>query len=167
MRRFYDTIPTVIFMTDITVIHVGNIKDSFFGEALSEYKKRMAAFCRFREIEIEDEKCDLPSEVGKCLAKEADKILAALPKKGFRVALCVEGKQMSSEDFALLNGRNAAEGVTYVIGSSYGLAESVKAACDMRLSFSKMTLPHRLMRVVLYEQIYRAFTIINGRKYHK
>lgn len=74
---------------------------------------------------------------------------------------------MSSEDFAVLNGRNAAEGVTYVIGSSYGLAESVKAACDMRLSFSKMTLPHRLMRVVLYEQIYRAFTIINGRKYHK
>ena len=165
MRRFYDTIPTVIFMTDITVIHVGNIKDSFFDEALSEYKKRMAAFCRFREIEIKEEKCDLPSEVDKCLAKEADKILAALPKKGFRVALCVEGKQMSSEDFALLNGRNAAEGVTYVIGSSYGLAESVKAACDMRLSFSKMTLPHRLMRVVLYEQIYRAFTIINGRKY--
>lgn len=70
-------------MTDITVIHVGNIKDSFFGEALSEYKKRMAAFCRFREIEIKEEKCDLPSEVDKCLAKEADKILAALPKKGF------------------------------------------------------------------------------------
>lgn len=86
MRRFYDTIPTVIFMTDITVIHVGNIKDSFFGEALSEYKKRMAAFCRFREIEIKEEKCDLPSEVDKCLAKEADKILAALPKK--RVSRC-------------------------------------------------------------------------------
>lgn len=167
MRGFYDTIPTVIIMTDITVIHVGNIKDSFFGEALSEYKKRLAGFCRFREIEIKEEKCDLPSEVDKCLAKEGDKILAALPKKGFRVALCVEGKQMSSEDFALLNDRNAAGGVAYVIGSSYGLAESVKAACDMRLSFSKMTLPHRLMRVVLYEQIYRAFTIVNGRKYHK
>ena len=154
-------------MTDITVIHVGNIKDAFFNEALSEYKKRLAGFCRLREIEIKEEKCDLPSDVDKCLAKEGDKIIASLPKKGLHIALCVEGKQMSSENFALLNGRNAAEGVTYVIGSSYGLAESVKAACDMRLSFSKMTLPHRLMRVVLYEQIYRAFTIINGRKYHK
>lgn len=154
-------------MTDVTIIHVGNIKDGFFQQALDEYKKRLSGFCRLREIEIKEEKCDTPSEVSRCLEKEGEKIIAALPKKGYKIALCVEGTQLSSEAFAELNNKNAESGIVYIIGSSYGLADGVKSRCDMRLSFSKMTLPHRLMRVVLYEQIYRAFTIINGRKYHK
>lgn len=154
-------------MTEVTIIHVGNIKDDFFLQALNEYKKRLSGFCRMKEIEIKEEKCDTPSEVSKCLEKEGEKIIAAFPKKGVKVALCVEGKQQDSEEFASLISKNAADGIVFVIGSSYGLSEKVKSNCDIRLSFSKMTFPHRLMRVILYEQVYRAFTIINGRKYHK
>ncbi len=154
-------------MTDVTIIHVGNIKDDFFLQALNEYKKRLSGFCRMKEIEIKEEKCDTPPEVAKCLEKEGEKIISSLPKKGVKVALCVEGRQQDSEEFASLINKNAADGITFVIGSSYGLSEKVKSSCDIKLSFSKMTFPHRLMRVILYEQIYRAFTIINGRKYHK
>ncbi len=154
-------------MTDITIIHVGNIKDSFFKDALDEYKKRMSAYCRIKETEIKEEKCDTPAEVSKCLEKEAEKILAAIPKKSYKIALCVEGKQLDSVEFSKLNEANASVGITYIIGSSYGLADRVKAACDFKISFSKMTFPHRLMRVILYEQIYRSFTIQAGKKYHK
>ncbi len=154
-------------MTDITIIHVGNIKDSFFREALDEYKKRLLPYCRLKEIEIKEEKCVAASDISKCLSKEGKKILEALPKKSVRVALCVEGKQQTSEEFAAFNETHSDVGITYIIGSSYGLSDEVKNACNVRLSFSKMTLPHRLMRVVLYEQIYRAFTIINKRTYHK
>lgn len=154
-------------MTDITIIHVGNIKDSFFKQAVDEYKKRLSAFCRLKEIEIKEEKCDNDEEIKKCLEKEGERIIATLPKKCYKIALCVEGKELNSESFAALNEDHADIGIAYVIGSSCGLSEQVKTLCDMRLSFSKMTFPHRLMRVILCEQIYRAFTIINGRKYHK
>jgi len=154
-------------MTDVTIIHVGNIKDEFFMQALDEYKKRLSGFCRLKEIEIKEEKCDTQSEVAKCLEREGEKIIAAFPKKGIKIALCVEGKQQDSEEFASLINKNTSDGIAFIIGSSYGLSEKVKSSCNIKLSFSKMTFPHRLMRVILYEQVYRAFTIINGRKYHK
>lgn len=154
-------------MTDVTVIYAGNTKESYFLEALAEYRKRLGAFCRFTEIEIKEEKCDSPAEVSRCLEKEGERIIAAFPKRAYRIALCVEGRQFSSEEFAEISDSKEGDGIVFVIGSSFGLSDAVKNACDLKLSFSKMTLPHRLMRVVLYEQIFRACAINHGRRYHK
>ena len=110
-----------------------------------------------------------PAEIEKALRKEGEQITALLPRRAYVYALCVEGQPCSSEAFAASLERVISEGgePVFVIGSSHGLSEAVKRAADQRLSFSQMTLPHRLMRVVLTEQIYRAMTIIHRRAYHK
>ncbi|MEG1743656.1 MAG: 23S rRNA (pseudouridine(1915)-N(3))-methyltransferase RlmH [Clostridia bacterium] len=158
-------------MTEVQVIYVGNIKEKYYSDALDEFKKRLSMFCRFVETEIKEEKTDeneSNASILKCLEKEGDKILAAIPKNCYKIALCVEGLQEDSQQFSkIISENSASQPIIFVIGSSHGLSEKVKAACDKRLSFSKMTLPHRLMRVVLYEQIYRAMTILAGKKYHK
>ncbi len=160
-------------MLKITVIAVGKIKEKFYTQAVEEYAKRLSAYCRFEIIEVKDEKTpDNPTEVEKqqVLDKEADRIIAKIPKGAKVISLCVEGKQMTSEKFAEAIERSAVEGVSnivFIIGGSMGLSEEVKKLSSLRLSFSEMTFPHMLMRVVLAEQIYRAFTITEGKTYHK
>ncbi len=160
-------------MLKVTVIAVGKIKEKFYTQAVEEYAKRLSAYCRFEILEVKDEKTpDNPTAVEKqqVLDREAERIIAKIPKGAKVVTLCVEGKQMSSEGFADIFAKTALEGtssIVFVIGGSMGLSDEVKAMSGLRLSFSEMTFPHMLMRVVLAEQIYRAFTIIEGKTYHK
>lgn len=147
-------------MLNIALLVTGGIKSSekYFTDAAAEFEKRLGAYCRLTTLEFEDS------------AAGQTKLLAALRPRAYKIALCVEGKQLSSEELADKIGAVALSGVSqldFIIGGSEGLSEEVKAACDLRLSFSRMTFPHRLMRVILLEQLYRAFTIINGEKYHK
>ena len=159
-------------MANITLITVGTLKENYLKDAVSEYKKRLSQYARVDEVEIKEERIaneDNRAEIDSALSKEADKILAAIPKDALKIALCVEGKQCSSEELARLVGEGNDRGgkIAFIIGSSYGLSEKVKKECDVRLSFSKLTFPHQLMRVILAEQVYRAFNIIKGTKYHK
>ncbi len=145
-------------MQKINFVVVGKIKESFYREAVAEYVKRLA---RFAKVEIKE----LPE--GANPEAEAEDILRTC--KGYIIALAVEGDKLSSEQLAKRLGRLTDEGkeVSFVIGSSCGLSEKVKRAADMRLSFSDMTFPHQLMRVILAEQVYRAFMINAGSTYHK
>lgn len=145
-------------MQRIHLVCVGKLKESFFADAVAEYAKRLGRFCAFRIAELPERRT---------LAEEAPAILREL--KGYVIVLAVEGKKLSSEQLAARLGALSAEGkeVTFVIGSSCGLDESVKARADLLLSFSDMTFPHQLMRVIACEQIYRAFMINAGSEYHK
>lgn len=159
-------------MTSVTIIHVGDFKERFLQDAFSEYTKRISGMAKVEDILIKEENVTDTADalVEKALEKEGREILTRLDERSFKVALCVEGKMLSSEELALLFSRCQNEGkshVTFIIGSSHGLSDKVKRACDLRLSFSKMTFPHQLMRVILAEQIYRAMTILAGKKYHK
>ncbi len=161
-------------MQSCTLVSVGKLSASYFKDAANEYEKRLQAFCSFKSIEIPEEKIDekqmSDAVVQKALAKEGQKIIAALPPKAQVVALCVEGKPFTSEELATLLNTNAAEKggqIAFIIGSSHGLAESVKQKASVKLSVSSMTLPHQLCRVLLTEQIYRGYTILAGKKYHK
>lgn len=160
-------------MLGVTIIAVGKIKEKFFTDAIEEYAKRLSAYCRFEVVEVKDEKTpDNPTENEKnaVLDREAERILQKIPKGAKVIALCVEGKQMTSEKFADLISRSSVEGTSrlvFVIGGSMGLSDKVKNVSDLRLSFSEMTFPHMLMRVILAEQIYRGFTIVSGKTYHK
>lgn len=154
---------------NVTVIHVGDLKEEYYAEAVKEYEKRLCRFCRVKTVLIKEEKLpDKPSDnaIKAALDAEGKKILDAIPERSYKIALCVEGKQLSSEEFAKVIS-DAEKDITFIIGSSHGLSEQVKSACDLRLSVSKMTFPHRLMRVILAEQIYRAFSINAGSSYHK
>lgn len=160
-------------MLKITVIAVGKIKEKFLTAAIEEYSKRLSAYCSFDVVEVKDEKTpENPSvsEKNVVLDREAERILQKIPKGAKVITLCVEGKQMTSERFADMIGNCSVNGVShlvFVIGGSMGLSEKVKSLSETRLSFSEMTFPHMLMRVILAEQIYRAFTIISGKTYHK
>ena len=160
-------------MLGVTLITVGKLKEKFYTAAMEEYAKRLSSYCRFEVVEVKDERTpDNPSEVEKqaVLDCEAERIIAKIPKGAKVIALCVEGKQMPSEQFAQLISKSAVEGsskLVFIIGGSMGLSERIKKISDLRLSFSEMTFPHMLMRIILAEQIYRAFTIIEGKTYHK
>ncbi len=160
-------------MLNITVIHVGSFKEKYLEEAFSEYTKRISGYAKFEDITIKETFLpDNPSdtEIEKALSDEAQQILSRFDSRAKKIALCVEGKQLSSEELAEVFEKVPLEGaskIIFVIGSSYGLSAEVKKAADIRLSFSKMTFPHQLMRVILSEQIYRALSINNGSKYHK
>jgi 23S rRNA (pseudouridine1915-N3)-methyltransferase len=159
-------------MIQVTVITVGNLKESYWRDAVAEYEKRLCAFCKPNVIQLKEAKLpENPSEgeIRTALADEGQRILAAMPPRSFRIALCVEGKQFSSEELAAkLEGVLSENGnLCLVIGSSHGLSDEVKAACQLRLSVSKLTFPHQMMRVLLLEVLYRAFSIIKGTKYHK
>ena len=145
-------------MQKVYFVVVGKIKESFYTEAVAEYTKRLS---RFAKVEIKE----LPE--GANPETEADSILRAC--KGYVIALAVEGEKLSSEKLAakLQKLTNDGKDITFVIGSSCGLADRVKQAADYRLSFSDMTFPHQLMRVILAEQVYRAFMINAGSTYHK
>lgn len=159
-------------MIQVTVITVGNLKEAYWREAVAEYEKRLSAFCKPNLIQLKEAKLpDDPSEgeIRAALADEGKRILAAVPPRAYRVALCVEGKQFSSEalakklDSALTENGN----LCLIIGSSHGLAPEVKDACQLRLSVSELTFPHQMMRVLLLEVLYRCFSILKGTKYHK
>ena len=159
-------------MLKVKVITVGSIKEKYLREASAEYVKRISGFASVEVVELKES--PLPEnpnaeQIKNALDAEAVNILAAIPQRAYAVALCVEGKQLSSEELAdkLADVTNESSCVCFVIGSSHGLSDKVKSAANMRLSFSKMTFPHQLMRVVLLEQIYRGFMINSGRKYHK
>lgn len=159
-------------MIQLTVITVGNLKEAYWRDALAEYEKRLCAFCKpeiiqLKETRVADDPSD--SEINAALADEAKRILAAIPPRAYKIALCVEGREFSSEELAkkLEGVLNENGSVCLIIGSSHGLAPEVKTACDLRLSVSRLTFPHQLMRVLLLEVIYRTFSIIKGTKYHK
>jgi 23S rRNA (pseudouridine1915-N3)-methyltransferase len=156
----------------LTVITIGTLKEDYLRDAVSEYEKRLMQYAKLDEISLKEEPVrneDDPSSIAKALDAEADRVISAIPKDSYKIALCVEGKQFTSEQLAgiVKDAADARGKLTLIIGSSHGLSERVKAECDLRLSVSKMTFPHQLMRVVLYEAIYRSFTIIAGKKYHK
>lgn len=160
-------------MLNITVISVGKIKEKFLREAAEEYQKRLGRFCALKIVEVKDEPTSdggSDKEKSAVLKKEGGRITSKIPKGAYVVSLCVEGAQMTSEKFArtlddlALGG---ASSVAFIIGGSLGLSEDIKSRSDLRLGFSKMTFPHQLMRVILLEQIYRAFTISKGIIYHK
>ena len=155
------------------LICVGKLKDRFFEDAAAEYVKRLGAFGKVKITELPAASLpDGPNEkqILAALEKEAAQILARLPKGAAVYPMCIEGKQLSSEEFSaeLTGAANGGAGTAvFVIGGSYGLHESVKKAGRLRLSMSKMTFPHRPARVMLLEQIYRAMMIREGRSYHK
>jgi 23S rRNA (pseudouridine1915-N3)-methyltransferase len=159
-------------MAEITVISVGTLKEGYLKDAVAEYKKRLSQYARVEEICLKEETIrneDDQSEIKRALDAEGTKILAAIPKDSYTIALCVEGKEYDSPALARLIGNAIDEQgrITLIIGSSHGLSETVKSFCDTKLSFSKLTFPHQLMKVILMEAIYRSFTILAGKKYHK
>ena len=150
-------------MITVEIIAIGKIKEKFFTDALKEYEKRLGRYCKLKITELPDF-----ADGTDAITKEGDLILPKI--KGLCVPLCVEGEQMSSEQLASFISKKSTMGVshiTFIIGGSCGLDDRVKAKADLKLSFSKMTFPHQLMRVILAEQIYRAFKIINNENYHK
>ena len=157
----------------ITLITVGKIKEKYFTDAIAEYAKRLSRYCKLEIIEVADEKTpDSASEAleNQIKEKEGERILSKVPDSAYVVALAIEGKQLSSEDLADKMEKWNVNGVShlvFIIGGSLGLTPKVLNLADFKLSFSKMTFPHQLMRVVLLEQVYRSFRIRNNEPYHK
>ena len=160
-------------MLTVKLICVGKLKEKYYAEAFAEYQKRLGAFCRFAVEELPEQRLnETPSkkEIAAALEKEAAELEKRVPPGAAVCAFCVEGAQKSSEELAAQLAVWAGAGkstVCFVIGGSFGLAERVKQNAALRLSVSRMTFPHHLFRVMAAEQIYRAFTIIDGMKYHK
>ena len=159
-------------MIKVTLIALGKLKEAYLRDAVSEYTKRLSRYCDLEIIELEPIKLpDSPSksQIDAALLREAEMIIKKIPKNCDVYPLCVEGKQLSSEEFAekVDDLSQQGRGIAFIIGSSYGLSETVKATAKMRFSLSKMTFPHQLFRVMLLEQVYRAFKINEGSTYHK
>ena len=159
-------------MVILTVITVGTLKESYLKDAVAEYKKRLLQYARVDEINLKEETIrneDDPSEISRALTAEGERILSAIPKDSAVIALCVEGKELDSPALAekIREMQNEKGKITLIIGSSHGLCPAVKARADFKLSISKLTFPHQLMRPIIFEAVYRSFTIIAGKKYHK
>lgn len=157
---------------NINIICVGKLKEKYLKDAVDEYSKRLTRFANLQIIELPDEKIPEKSSdkiEEKILKKEGELILSKLKKDSFIIAMCVEGKLISSEELAstIKTVSQTSSNITFIIGGSLGLSDSVKKCADARISFGKITLPHQLMRVVLSEQIYRAFKINANETYHK
>ncbi len=160
-------------MINLKMICVGKMKERFYIEACGEYSKRLSAYCRLEICELQESKLpDSPSgaQTAAALEKEAAAILSEIPKGAAVIAMCVEGEKKSSEEFSAAIRSLAEKGASklcFIVGGSNGLSDEVKRSADIRLSVSDMTFPHHLFRVMLLEQIYRAFKILNNEKYHK
>lgn len=158
---------------NIRIIGVGKIKEKFMQQAIKEYSKRLSRYCNLNIVEVADEKApenlsDREMEIIK--QKEGVKILSKIPYNSYVIALAIEGKDLSSEEFSKKIDELALSSVgdiTFVIGGSLGLSNEVLNRSDFKLSFSKMTFPHQMMRLIILEQIYRGFRIIKGEPYHK
>ena len=160
-------------MCGVTLICVGKLKEKYYGDAFAEYQKRLGAFCRFALEEIPEQRLSedpAEKEIAAALEKEAAEIEKRIPAGAAVIALCVEGKTMSSPALAeqMKSWMNAGKSkLCFIVGGSCGMSPRIKERADLRLSVSPMTFPHHLFRVMLAEQIYRAFTILEGSRYHK
>lgn len=160
-------------MQRVTVICVGKLKERFYMDAAAEYGKRLGRHCRLELVELPEQRLpEDPSQgqIDAALEREAAAIREKLPKGGALIALCVEGKLMSSQALADRLMRFSLDGssqLTFLIGGSFGLHQSLKDQSDLRLSMSPMTFPHHLARVMLLEQLYRSYQILEGTRYHK
>lgn len=157
---------------NISIIGVGKIKEKYFSDAINEYAKRLSRFVKLSIIEVADEKIPDNASIKEeelVKEKEGEKILAKIPQGSYIIALCIEGAELSSEELAqkIADISMSSSNITFIIGGSLGLSDTVKSKARLKLSFGKMTLPHQLMRVVLSEQIYRSFKINNNETYHK
>lgn len=159
-------------MLNIKIYATGTLKEQYYRDAIAEYKKRLGAYCKLEIIEFKE--CRIPDdpterEIEQALATEGRRILSQISPRAYKIAMCVEGKQPSSEEFSeRLDAISASHGeVAIIIGSSWGLSDEVKSACDMRMSVSRMTLTHQMLRVWLLEILYRCLSISHGGKYHK
>jgi 23S rRNA (pseudouridine1915-N3)-methyltransferase len=157
----------------ITLISIGKIKEDFFKKAIEEYTKRLSSYCSLDQIELPDEKApDNLSQKEELLIKnkEGERILQKLDPSSYFIVLDIKGKQLSSEELSKKIeelGIYGTSHITFAIGGSLGLSDKVLKKADMKLSFSKMTFPHQLFKVILLEQIYRSFRIMKGEPYHK
>ena len=160
-------------MLKITLITVGRLKEQYLRDAVKEYEKRLSTLCSLKNVEIDAVKLpDNPndSQISSALDSEAVKILSNIPNGAYVIPMCIEGKQLSSEELSQkidTLGVSGQGSICFIIGGSYGLSERVKSKADFKLSMSKMTFPHKIARVMLLEQIYRAFKILQGGTYHK
>ncbi len=155
-------------MIKVNVVAVGKVKEKYFSEGIEEYSKRLSRFCDFKIIEVKEENYSKTEGLIEVIKeKEAQNIKPYL--KGYVISLAIEGKKLSSEDFSekIQTASDKVGVITFVIGGSYGLSEEIKKASNELMSFSDMTFPHTLFRLLLTEQIYRAFTIKEGISYHK
>ncbi len=158
---------------NVQLIVLGKLKEKYMKDFASEYEKRLSSYCKMTVTEIEPVKLsDNPSkaEIDNALNKETQMIMSKLPKSAYVFSMCIEGKQMSSEELSAKLDDIALCGKSYIvfiIGSSFGLSDEIKKMSDFKFSMSKMTFPHKLARIMLTEQIYRAFSISNNGKYHK
>lgn len=156
----------------ITLITVGKLKERFFTDASQEYEKRLSAFAKLKITEIDAaylNSVPTENEISCALLQEAKKIEKAIPPGAYVISMCIEGKALSSEDFSqkLSKIKTNSGKICFIIGGSYGIDQSIKKRSDFLLSMSAMTFPHRLARIMLLEQIYRAFKIESGSSYHK
>lgn len=157
----------------ITIICVGKIKEKFYTQAVDEYSKRLSRYCKLDIVELADEKTpdnasDIVNEQIK--RKEGERILSSIKDDAYVCALAIEGKMLDSVELSEkieMLGINGVSNITFIIGGSLGLSEQVLKRADYKLSFSRMTFPHQLMRVILLEQVYRAYRIMKNEPYHK
>lgn len=160
-------------MRNVKILCVGKLKERYLTDACAEYLKRLQAFCKPEIVELPESRMpDNPSEaeIAACLKREGEEILGKIPRDAMVIPMCIEGKQLSSEELAKELSDAGVRGIScvcFVIGGSWGLSDAVKSAGKLRLSMSRMTFPHQLARVMLLEQVYRAFSINAGSKYHK
>lgn len=157
----------------ITILCVGKIKEKYFREGIAEYQKRLSKYCKLEIVEVADEKTpDRASETEELQIKEkeAQRMEKYLKRDAFKIALAIEGEMLDSVQLSKKIDKLGIDGysqIIFVIGGSLGLAPSIIQQMDYKLSFSKMTFPHQLMRMVLLEQVYRSYRIISGEPYHK
>ena len=157
----------------VKIIAVGKLKEKYLKDGIAEYGKRMSRFAKFEIVELADEKTPDNASAAQnqqIMEKEGERILAKISERDYVIVLAIKGKQLSSEAFSQVIADATLRGysdIVFVIGGSLGLADKVKKRANLRLSFGLLTLPHQLMRLVLSEQIYRAFMIQQGSSYHK
>lgn len=159
-------------MINVSIICVGRLKEDYLRNGCAEYLKRLGAYSKVSVIEVSEERCGdspSPAEIKNVIDKEGKRIISKIPKGSIVIPLCIEGKEFTSFDFSRELEKISLDysSIAFVIGGSFGLSEEVKSLGKIRLSFGKMTLPHQLARLVLLEQLYRAFSISNNSKYHK
>lgn len=160
-------------MLAIKLLCIGKLKEKYLKDACGEYAKRLGAFCRLEIVELPEERIgDNPSqsEINRVIEEEGKRLLQRAEKSDAIVTMCIEGQQLSSPELADFIDKTAVSGISsiaFVIGGSYGLCDAIKAKSRLRLSMSKMTFPHQLARIMVLEQLYRAFQISSGGKYHK
>ncbi|MDO5026790.1 MAG: 23S rRNA (pseudouridine(1915)-N(3))-methyltransferase RlmH [Tissierellia bacterium] len=158
---------------NIDILAIGDIKEKYLKDAIKEYEKRIKAYANIKIIELAEERLasnPSESEINQSMEKEGERILEKIKPRSFIFALCIEGKQMTSEDFSKKIDQIGLDGygdISFIIGGSNGLSKAVKNRADYKLSFSKMTFPHQVMRLILLEQTYRAYKISRNEPYHK